>query len=630
MSFAAEKSAEKSAEAEIQAGTNQADFPTDLEKSSSHSNDVHSASSEEDFGLPKSRGVSRIEAVHDYMSSGFTLKYIFFASIFITATVKALESSTVTNYTQFATSSFGHHSMLSTLQIATSIISAICKPFLAKFSDLTSRPTTYVVVLTIYVIGYIIIACSPTITAYVIGSAFVSVGDSGLELLNSIIIADLTPLQYRGVVSGILASPYLVTTWISGYIVQHFVAVNWRWGYGMFCILIPACLLPAIVIMFVLDHKAEKQGLKKLSANPLVEHKDKFFSLTTIKTALIEIDAFGLIILGFAFSLLLLPFSLYPTAENGWKNPSMIAMIIVGGILFIAYCLYESLWAPFPSMPRRVLINKTFICCVIIDFVYMLAGYIRLLYFSSYTYVITNWSVKNWTYFSNTLTMGLCFFGVVAGIIHRLTHRYKLFQVFGLSVKIIGMGLFVMLTTQGINNGVLISSTILDSIGSAFSVIATQVAAQAAVPHQDLATTISLLSLYSSIGAAIGSAIAAPIWSSKLPKYLGEYTNLNSTEISEYLGSTEYARSLPWGSQERNDALRAYNKTCYYLFVPALALTFISLIAACFQTDFYLGKQLNCVEGEQPTEKEQIKFNDDGAPLKWYQKVANFFNRPLY
>lgn len=39
--------------------------------------------------------------------------------------------------------------------------------------------------------------------------------------------------------------------------------------------------------------------------------------------------------------------------------------------------------------------------------------------------------------------MTLCSFGVVAGVIHRVTHRYKLSQIIGLSVKVVGMGLFV-------------------------------------------------------------------------------------------------------------------------------------------------------------------------------------------
>jgi hypothetical protein len=39
--------------------------------------------------------------------------------------------------------------------------------------------------------------------------------------------------------------------------------------------------------------------------------------------------------------------------------------------------------------------------------------------------------------------MGLCSFGLVAGVIQRYTHRYKALQVFGICVKIIGYGLLV-------------------------------------------------------------------------------------------------------------------------------------------------------------------------------------------
>lgn len=45
--------------------------------------------------------------------------------------------------------------------------------------------------------------------------------------------------------------------------------------------------------------------------------------------------------------------------------------------------------------------------------------------------------------YNNILTMTLCSCGVVAGIVHRVTHRYKLLQIIGLCIKIVGMGLFV-------------------------------------------------------------------------------------------------------------------------------------------------------------------------------------------
>lgn len=94
-------------------------------------------------------------------------------------------------------------------------------------------------------------------------------------------------------------------------------------------------------------------------------------------------------------------------------------------------------------MPRSVF-NNTFNCAVIVDTIYILAGGLRSTYFSSFVYTVKDWSLQNWTYFNNTLTLTLCVFGVIAGIIQRITHRYKHLQSFGLCVKIIGMGLLVI------------------------------------------------------------------------------------------------------------------------------------------------------------------------------------------
>lgn len=46
--------------------------------------------------------------------------------------------------------------------------------------------------------------------ADVVGNVFSSIGASGFDLLNSILMADLTPLKYRGLAMGLLTSPYLV------------------------------------------------------------------------------------------------------------------------------------------------------------------------------------------------------------------------------------------------------------------------------------------------------------------------------------------------------------------------------------------------------------------------------------
>ena len=165
-------------------------------------------------------------------------------------------------------------------------------------------------------------------------------------------------------------------------------------GYGMFAIIMPAALGPAIVTLIYLDRKAKKHGVVNMASSNAARRAAKGLADETGQDAphglvvapaakpnetwtqaavriLHEIDAFGLLLLGFGWSLLLLPFSLKTYAVGGWRNPSLIAMMVVGGVLLIAYVVYEMKWAKMPSAPRRLIFNKTFLMAVIIDSVYM-------------------------------------------------------------------------------------------------------------------------------------------------------------------------------------------------------------------------------------------------------------------
>jgi len=72
---------------------------------------------------------------------------------------------------------------------------------------------------------------------------------------------------------------------------------------------------------------------------------------------------------------------------------SLIAMLVVGGMLFIAWCVWDSFFAQYPFMPRRVF-NRTFVACVMVDFFYYASSYLIDTYFTSWVYVIVDWSVS--------------------------------------------------------------------------------------------------------------------------------------------------------------------------------------------------------------------------------------------
>ncbi|GAA5992982.1 hypothetical protein JCM10908_000783 [Rhodotorula pacifica] len=545
----------------------------------------------------KSAGVVRMEAIAraaDSKSGRYTLYLIGLAS-YLMYWAYCQQGSTTSSFSVWATSSFNQHSSgISALGIATQIISSVCLPFLAKFADTFSRPWVFVMSLVAYIMGFAIIMKSPNLTAYIVGNVFVSIGGAGLSFLTSVLTADLVPLKWRGFAQ------------YTSYIVESLSTDNnWRWGYGMYLAVMPCVMVPAIAALFGLERRAYRLGLINIAAAKMgieddagveVEIEQKSLREKCV-SAFHELDTIGLILLGFGWSLLLLPFSLSAYAKGGYNNPSLIAMFAVGSVCLIGYGFWEAYGAKFPSAPARILKNRTVITAIIIDVVYLLAGYMQLAYLSSYVYIVTDLSIKNWNYYNNVLTMGLCSFGVVAGVIQRYTHRYKALQIFGIVVKIIGFGLLV--DKNGVHDvGRLVMSQLLTGAGGAFSVVGSQVGSQAAVPHQDVALVIALLSLWSNIGGSIGSAIAAQVWNSHMPSNLRKYMPLsvNDTQVGEFFSSITLIREYEYESPIRQAAIHAYEDTVYPLWAAALGLSFISLIAACFQSNFFLGDAQNAYD----------------------------------
>lgn len=80
----------------------------------------------------------------------------------------------------FSTSAYGAHTIVGTIAVVNSIISAVCQPFLAKLADLSSRPTAFVVSLAFYCVGFILIAASSNVGTVVGGQLLETVGGSGI------------------------------------------------------------------------------------------------------------------------------------------------------------------------------------------------------------------------------------------------------------------------------------------------------------------------------------------------------------------------------------------------------------------------------------------------------------------
>lgn len=320
--------------------------------------------------------------------------------------------------------------------------------------------------------------------------------------------------------------PYLFLPFVGSKIQASLCTGNsedcWRWGYGMFCIIAPALVTPIILTLTCADHRPKKAGELSFASSRLETRRAVEAGMMRIKRdsvkdrfsvfwrLLDEIDIIGLMLLGLAFALISLPFSLARDADGGWSNPSMIAMIVCGFVVLAFFIIWDVKLAHFPLLNRRVWHNKTFVCAITIDIFYMISGNVRSTYYTTWVYVIKPWSNYDWGNFVAITTVALTLFGILAGLYHRAFHRYKILQVFGLSLRILALGITYWAVGSHANTAALVMSQILNAMGGACSVVGTRVASQASVPHQDLAAIISQLSLWTKLGSSVGSAIASP------------------------------------------------------------------------------------------------------------------------
>lgn len=637
------------------------DANNDNDLSPLKTNDRHTITS--DIGGPVERvetstaqqGVTKVEAFNKvlYQSgpTGKILLWLLGVSIGLTMFAYALDQGITSSiFTTMASSTFGQHSSLAAVSTASQIVRAIAKPFIGKLADITSRPTTYVVILLFYVVGFVVAASSSTFAAYTVGICFTSVGKSGLDLLSDIIVGDLTPLEWRGFFGALLSIPFVVTVPINGFIAEGFVD-NWRWGLGMFAIMVPVLLTPAIFTLYAMQRRGEKMGMVTIAGSKAertgadgASKKGAAHWSKLLYQGLIDIDIVGLIILGVSFALLLLPLTLAEDADGQWKNGSIIAMLVVGFVLLIAFVLYEVYLAPVPLMTQRVLKNRAFIAGVIVFTFNQTASSVRNTYFSSYVYVIKEWTTYQWTIFLGITTMGLSLVGPVVGLIQRRTHRYKSMMVFGAIARMIGYGILVNGGSGSMtqDTGRLVAAQLVFCLGS-FNVVGARVGTQAAVPHEDMATVIALLALWSTLGSSVGSAISSAIWTNEMLSRMYDEmipAGADTKTINKLYGNIKKLRTgYAFDDPIRQAAIRAYAAINGHIAIAALVLAAIPTIATLFMPDFYLGKQQNAITNTGlDGERVDIPSREDGAQEvdtapqkqgKWYSKWLSAYRRQM-
>jgi MFS family permease len=241
------------------------------------------------------------------------------------------------------------------------------KPPMAKLADVFGRFEAFCVSVLIYVLGYIQMAASRNVQTYASAQIFYSAGSTGLQILQQVFIADSSDLLNRALFASLPDLPFLITVWVGPVIASTILRhTSWRWGYGIWALLLPATFLPLALALLLSQKKAEKLRLFK----PRLRKEHGLMS--AIRSAWYELDFFGLVLLSGAVTLILIPLTLAPNAKGRWHNASIIAMIVAGCVCLTLYPVWESSkrLAPRPLLSLRLLKQRTVLAGCALAFFY--------------------------------------------------------------------------------------------------------------------------------------------------------------------------------------------------------------------------------------------------------------------
>ena len=249
----------------------------------------------------------------------------------------------------------------------TNSLSAVIKPPMAKVADVFGRFEAFCVSILIYVLGYIQMAASNNVQAYASAQIFYAAGSTGLQILQQVFIADSSSLLNRALLALLPELPFLVTVWIGPTIADAILRhTSWRWGYGMWSIILPASFLPLALSLLLNQRKARKLNLIKTRS---IRRRSVF---DVIRRTWYDLDMFGLILLSSAVTLILVPLTLAANAPNGWKNKNIVAMIVVGIVCLVILPLWETSkkLAPKPLLSLHLLKQRTALAGCALAFFY--------------------------------------------------------------------------------------------------------------------------------------------------------------------------------------------------------------------------------------------------------------------
>jgi EmrB/QacA subfamily drug resistance transporter len=414
---------------------------------------------------------------------------LIFGALLLVLFLASLDQTIVSTALPTIVGELGGVEHLSWVVTAYLLASTVSGPVYGKLGDLYGRKIVLQTAIVIFLVGSALCGIAQGMAELIAFRALQGLGAGGLIVTTMAVVGDIFPPRDRGRYQGFFGAVFGVSTVIGpllgGFFVDH---LSWRW---IFYVNLPVGMAALAVIAVAFHpHAAQRKH---------------------------TIDYAGAALLAGGLSGVVLFTSLGGTTLD-WSAPAMIAMLLTGILLLVAFVLVERRAAE-PILPLALFRNRTFATTSGIGFIVGLALFGSVTFLPLYLQIVKGMSPTSSGLQLTPMMAGLLVTSIVSGNLISRFGRYRPFPIAGTAVMTAALGL---LATLGVDTPRWTISLYMVVLGLGLGMVmqVLVLAVQNAVPYEQLGVATSGTTLFRQIGGSIGVAVFGAVFANQLQSEL--------------------------------------------------------------------------------------------------------------
>jgi EmrB/QacA subfamily drug resistance transporter len=463
------------------------------------------------------------------------------AGLMLGMLVASLSQTIVSTALPTIVGELGGQDQLAWVVSATLLASTASTPVWGKLSDLYGRKGVFQAAIAVFLVGSLASGAAQGMTTLIAARALQGLGIGGILALTQAIIGDVVAPRERGRYQGYLGAVFGLSTvagpLLGGFLVEH---LSWRWTFWV--------SIPIGLVALAVTQRSLRVPFARRRA--VIDWWGALFVVGSVSSLLLLLSLAGQ---QFAWA-------------SGWT-----AVLAALAVVLLVLAVVQERRAEEPIMPPRLFRDHTFRVTSAAGLVVGVAMFGAIVYLPQYLQVVRLQSPTASGLHTVPLMVGLLAASIVSGRVIARTGRYKAFPVAGLLVAAAGLALLAQLE-PGTPFVAVSAAMAVTGAGIGLSLQVLVLAAQNAVPQEDLGVATSGATFFRSLGGAVGVSALGALLTHRLGQAVPERLAAAGVPAGQAgapsLGSPEQIAALP--EPLRTAVVEGFNDALQTTFLAAV------------------------------------------------------------